>query len=125
MGRLTRTGVAAFDAAAMVTAASIATEGRAADDPLGVALWGSAVAAIVVALVVAVRGSGAVAWVAIGYLLYAALLAATQATVFILALAVALVPIAPRPRGSLAYGILIATAAAFLTWAITGLPSAV
>ena len=114
MGRTTRIGVATFDAAVMTVAAYQITGGRIGQPLADEVLWGSAIAASVVALVVAVDGPAVVAWAAIGYVLHAALLATEQPNLVLLALAVALMPVVPRPRGSLAFGITVATAAAFV-----------
>ncbi len=114
MGRTTRIGVATFDAAVMTVAAYQITGGRIGQQLADEVLWGSAIAASVVALVVAVDGPAVVAWAAIGYVLYAALLATEQPNLVLLALAVALMPVVPRPRGSLAFGIAVATVAAFV-----------
>ena len=113
MGRATRTGVALFDAAVMSVAAFEVTGARG-DQPLAdVVLWGSAIAAAAVAAVVAVDGPSVVAWIGIGYVLYAGLLATAEPSLVIVALALALMPVAPRPRGSLALGVAVATVAAF------------
>ncbi len=114
MGRTTRIGVAIFDAAVMTVAAFEITGGRVGQPLADEVLWGSAIAAAVVALVVATGGPAVVAWSAIGYVLHAALLVTEQPTLVLLALAVALMPVAPRPRGSLALGVAVATVAAFV-----------
>jgi len=114
MGRTTRIGVATFDAAVMTFAAFEITGGRIGQPLADEVLWGSAIAASIVALVVAIGGPALVAWAAIGYVLHAALLATEQPNLVLLALAVALMPVAPRPRGSLAFGIVVATVAAFV-----------
>lgn len=118
MGRTARIGVATFDAAVMTVAAYQITGGRIGQPLADEVLWGSAIAASVVALVVAVDGPAVVAWAAIGYVLHAALLATEQPNLVLLALAIALMPVVPRPRGSLAFGIVVATAAAFVARAV-------
>ena len=47
-------------------------------------------------------------------MLHAALLATERPTLVLLALALALMPVVPRPRGSLPLGITVATVAAFV-----------
>ena len=114
MGRLGRTIVAAFDAGVMAVAAYVETGGRFAISPPHLILWGSAVAAALCAVVVYVSGSSVVAWAAIGYILFGALL--TGATQWpLVALAAALMPLVPRPRGSIWNGLAIASLVALGT----------
>ena len=114
MGRLGRTLVAAFDAGVMGVAAWAETGGRFAVTPVHLILWGSAVAAALCAVVVYAGGSSLVAWAAIGYILFGAVL--TGATQWpLLALAVALMPLVPRPRGSIFTGLAVAIAVALAT----------
>jgi len=114
VGRLGRTIVAAFDAGVMAVAAWVETGGRFVVSPAHLILWGSAVAAALCAVVVYVNGSSIVAWAAIGYILFGALLAgATQWP--LVALAAALMPLVPRPRGSIWNGLAIAAAVALGT----------
>jgi hypothetical protein len=114
VGRLGRTIVAAFDAGVMAVAAYVETGGRFAVSPAHLILWGSAAAAALCAVVVYVGGSSLVAWAAIGYILFGALLAgATQWP--LVALAAALMPLVPRPRGSIVNGLAIAAAVALGT----------
>lgn len=87
--------------------------GRFADPAINVILWGSAAAASLVAVLVALSGPALLAWAGIGYVVYAALLASPQVSIALLALAVSLMPVTQRPRRSLALGILVATAVAF------------
>jgi hypothetical protein len=113
MGRIPRTIVTAFDAAVMAVAAYVETGGRLAVTPAHVVLYGSAAAAAICAVVVFVNGSALVAWAAIGYILYGALLAGpTQWP--LLALAAALMPLMPRPRNSFWFGLTVATVVAFV-----------
>ena len=121
MGRLGRTMVAAFDAGVMAVAAYVETGGRFVISPAHIILWGSAVAAGLCAIVVYVNGSSLVAWAAIGYILFGALL--TGATQWpLVALAAALMPLVPRPRGSIWNGLAVACIVAFGTrLAITAL----
>ena len=114
MGRLGRTLVAAFDAGVMAVAAWVETNGSFAITPAHLILWGSAVAAALCAFVVYAGGSPLVAWAAIGYILFGALL--TGATQWpLVALSVALMPLVPRPRGSIWTGLAVAVAVALAT----------
>lgn len=105
MGRVGRTFVAGFDAVVMASAAYIQTDGTVSLSPAGIVLWGSAVAAALCALVVWSGGASLVAWGAIGFVLFGALLTAGGPHWPLLALAVALMPLVPRPRGSLWLGL--------------------
>jgi len=107
-----RTLVAVFDATAMVVFAYHVTGGRLGDPVTDHVMWGSAVAAAVAAMVVVTRGPATIAWVAIGYILYAGLLVLESPQLIVTSLAVALMPIVPRPRESLALGVVIASATA-------------
>jgi hypothetical protein len=114
VGRIGRTIVAAFDAGVMAVAAYVETGGRFVVSPAHLILWGSAVAAALCAAVVFVNGSSIVAWAAIGYILFGALL--TGVTQWpLVALAAALMPLVPRPRGSFWNGLAIATVVALGT----------
>ena len=84
-------------------------------------LWGSVVAAAVCALVVFLEGAAAVAWAAIGYVLFGALLTNGSPNWPLVALALALMPLVPRPKGSLGLGLLIASVAAFVARVLIGL----
>jgi len=111
MSSTVRAGIAAFDAVAMAVYAYLATGGFG---NLGtdLILWGSAAAAALAAFVVSTNGPAALGWIAIGYILFAGILIAGPELVLI-TLAVALMPVVQRPRGSLALGISIAVVAAF------------
>ena len=111
MSSTLRAGIAAFDAVAMAVYAYLATGGFG-NVGTDLILWGSAAAAALAAFVVSTNGPAALGWVAIGYILFAGLLIAGPELVLI-ALAVALMPVVQRPRGSLALGISIAAVAAF------------
>jgi len=111
MSSTLRAGIAAFDAVAMAVYAYLATGGFG-NVGTDLILWGSAAAAAIAAFVVSTNGPAALGWVAIGYILFAGLLIAGPELVLI-ALAVALMPVVQRPRGSLALGISIAVVAAF------------
>ena len=115
-----RAGVAAFDALAMAIYAYLLTGGFG---NLGtdLMLWGSAAAAAVAAFVVSTNGPALLGWIAIGYILFAGLLLTTPPQILLVALAVALMPVLQRPRGSLAFGIVIATVSAFAWLALIGI----
>jgi hypothetical protein len=114
LGRIARTVVAAFDAVVMAVAAYVETGGRFVVSPEHLILWGSAVAAAICAVVVFVEGSSVIAWAAIGYVLFGALLTGVPEWPLV-ALAAALMPLVPRPRGSFVYGLGVAIAVAFAT----------
>jgi len=105
--------VAAFDAAAMAVFAYINTGGSFGHLDTDVLLWGSAVAASFAAFVVATNGPGLLAWTAIGYILFAGVLVTERPELILIALAVALMPVSPRPRGSLLFGLIVAVVSAF------------
>lgn len=109
----TRTLVAAFDAAAMAVFAYVNTGGSFGQIDTDILLWGSAVAASFAAFVVATSGPGVLAWTAIGYILFAGVLVTARPELLLIALAVAFMPVSPRPRGSLALGLVVAVVAAF------------
>ena len=114
MGRIARTLVTAFDAAVMAVAAYVQTGGRFVVSPEHLILWGSAVAAALCAVVVFIDGSAIVAWAAIGYILFGALLTGVPEWPLV-ALAAALMPLVPRPRGSFVNGLSVAILVAFAT----------
>lgn len=114
MGRTARTLVTAFDAVVMAVAAYVETGGRFAVSPEHLILWGSAAAAAICAVVVFAEGSSVIAWAAIGYVLFGALLTGVPEWP-LAALAAALMPLVPRPRGSFVYGLAVAVAFAFAT----------
>ena len=114
MGRIARTIVTAFDAVVMGVAAYVQTGGLFVVSPEHLILWGSAVAAAICAVVVFVEGSSIVAWAAIGYIVFGALLTGIPEWPLV-ALSVALMPLVPRPRGSFVYGIAVAISVAFAT----------
>ena len=121
MGRIARTVVTAFDAVVMAVAAYVETGGRFVVSPEHLILWGSAVAAAICAVVVFAEGSSVIAWAAIGYVLFGALLTNGSPNWPLVALALALMPLVPRPRGSLGLGLLIASAAAVVARVVIGL----
>jgi hypothetical protein len=108
VGRTGRTLVASFDAAVMAFAAYAETGGQFALTPANLVLWGSAVAAGICALVIFAAGAALVAWAAIGYVLFGALLTTGAPHWPLLALAGALMPLVPRPRGSIWIGLGVA-----------------
>jgi hypothetical protein len=105
VGRVGRSVVAAFDAAVMGVAAYVDTGGSVALRPGELVLWGSAVAAALCSLVIYFGGSSLVAWAAIGYVLFGALLTSGGPHWPLLALSIALMPLVPRPRGSFWIGL--------------------
>ncbi len=114
--------IASFDAIAMVAAAFAITRGSLADPAADVVIWGSAAAAVVAALVVLTRGPAPLGWAAVGYVLFAALLATARPQPLLMLLAVAYMPILERPRGSLTAGLGIAIlSAAILALAASAL----
>jgi len=84
-------------------------------------LWGSVVAAAICALIVYLEGRAVVAWAAIGYVLFGALLTNGSPSWPLVALALALMPLVPRPNGSLGLGLLIASGAAVVARVVIGL----
>lgn len=107
MGRLGRALVASFDAVVMGVAAYVETGGHFVLSPAHLIIWGAALAAALCAVVVFIEGSAIVAWVAIGYIVFGALLTGVPQWPLV-ALAAALMPLVPRPRGSLWSGLAIA-----------------
>ena len=112
MGRIGKTVVAGFDALVMAGLAFVQTGGRFALAPAELVLWGSAVAAAICALIVYAAGPAVVAWLAIGYVPFGALLTSGSPHWPLLALSAALMPLVPRPRGSVVLGLAIAVIAA-------------
>ena len=98
---------AAFDAIVMVALAYTWTGGSFADRALDIVLWGSAAAGVTAALVVFGRGPAELGWAAIGYIVFAGLLASALPLPIHLLLAIAFVPMLPRPRGSIVMGLAI------------------
>ena len=112
MSPTVRAGVAAFDAVAMAIYAYLQTGGFG-NIGIDLLLWGSAAAAAIAAFIVASDGPAVIGWIAIGYILFAALLLTAAPELLILALAIALMPVVQRPRNSLAFGIVVAALSAF------------
>ncbi|HKW78273.1 MAG TPA: hypothetical protein VJQ09_04175 [Candidatus Limnocylindria bacterium] len=121
MGRLGRTIVAGFDAVVMAGAAYVETGGQFAATPASAVLWGSAAAAALCALVIFLGGAAFLAWAAIGYILFGALLTAGGPHWPLVALSIALMPLVPRPRGSVWLGVGIALVAAIVARLAIGL----
>lgn len=112
MSQTVRAAVAAFDALAMAGYAYVRTGGFG-DVGIDLMLWGSAAASAIAAFVIAVGGPASFGWAAIGYVLFAGVLLTDAPQLLLVALAIALMPVVPRPRGSLALGIAIAAITAF------------
>ncbi|MBI2323809.1 MAG: hypothetical protein HYY42_04675 [Chloroflexi bacterium] len=108
-----RAVAASFNAIAMVALAFALTGGSFANVAANTQIWGSAAAAVTAAIVVLTNGPAALGWIAIGYILFAALLREPPALALLL-LAVAYMPILSRPRGSLLSGIGLTVVTALL-----------
>jgi hypothetical protein len=115
MGRTARFLAAAFDTAAMGALAINETGGRIVVTFTEYVLWGSVLAAAICALVILVEGLAALAWIAIGYVLFGGLLTQGSPHFGFVLLALALAPMVPRPRESLSLGIGIAAASALVS----------
>src|SRR5437868_6887126 len=89
----------------MAGAAYSETGGGFALTPASLIPWGAAAAAAICAIVVFANGSSLVAWSAIGYILFGGLLTSGGIHWPLLALAVALMALVPRPRGSIWTGV--------------------
>lgn len=98
----------------MALFAFVMTGGHFGDPDANIVLWGSAAAAALAAMVVATKGPASIAWVAIGYIVFAGLLAVEPPQLIVASLAFALMPVVPRPRDSLSIGFTIAAATALL-----------
>lgn len=121
MGRTAKSVVAGFDAVVMAGAAYTETGGGFALTPPYLILWGAAVAAAICAVVVFANGSSLVAWSAIGYILFGGLLTSGGIHWPLLALAVALMALVPKPRDSIWTGIGLALLVALAARVIIGL----
>ncbi len=108
-----RAVAASFNAIAMVALAFAVTGGSFADARANTQIWGSAAAAVTAAIVVLTHGPAGLGWIAIGYVLAAAFLRDPPALVLVL-LALAYVPILPRPQGSLLTGMGLAVVSAVI-----------
>jgi len=113
--------VAGIDTVIMGVFAYSESGGRVGTSIPDLVLWGSVIAAALCALVVFVDGAAVVAWAAIGYVLFGALLTNGSPNWPLAALALALMPLVPRPNGSLAVGLAIATVSALIARTVIGL----
>ena len=112
LNRLARFFCAGFDTVAMGGIARNETNGRFAQTFNEYVLWGSVLAAAICAIVVATNSLATVAWIAIGYVLFGGLLTPNSPHLGFVLLALALMPLVPRPRDSLSLGIGIAAVSA-------------
>jgi hypothetical protein len=112
VSRRAKAFVAAIDALIMGVLAFRETGGSFGIDVADLVLWGAVVAAVICAVVVLLDGAGAIAWASIGYVLFGALPIEGGPNWPLAALALALMPLVPRPNRSLALGLVIAVAAA-------------
>src|SRR5947209_16524165 len=92
-----------------------ASGGRFAATATEWVLWGAVLAAAICTLVIVLDSAAAVAWAAIGYVLFGGLLTRGSPHFGFILLALALAPMVPRPRGSLTLGIAIAAVSAFVS----------
>ena len=120
MSRRARAFVAGIDAFIMGALAFSETGGTFGTSPAHLVLWGAVAAAAVCALIVLVDGPATIAWVGIGYVLFGALLTDGSPHLTLGALALALMPLVPRPRGSLPLGLAIAVATAVIARTFLG-----
>ena len=121
MSRRAKFFVAGVDAAIMGLLAYSETGGSFGFSAAEIILWGAVVAAAVCALVILTEGAAVIAWVAIGYVLFGALLTNGSPHWTLGALALALMPLVSRPRGSLALGLAIAVVTALIARVLVGL----
>jgi hypothetical protein len=120
MGRRGRTLIAAIDTVLMAVAAFTQTGIPRVIDAADLVLWGAAVAAAICTFIIYSSGLPILAWAAIGYVLFGGVLTAGAPHWPLIALAVALMPLVPRPRGSLATGIGVAVLFAIIARSIVG-----
>ena len=121
MSRRAKAFVAGIDALIMGAFAFSESGGNFGISIPDLVLWGSVIAAAICALIVYLDGRAVVAWAAIGYVLFGALLTNGSPNWPLVALALALMPLVPRPRGSLGLGLLIASGAAVVARVVIGL----
>src|SRR5713101_8318487 len=112
MGKAARFLAAGFDTAAIGVLAFNETGGRFAATFSEYVLWGSVLAAAICAIVILVETLAPLAWIGIGYILFGGLLTEGSPHYGFVLLALALAPMVPRPRDSLALGIGIAAVSA-------------
>ena len=121
MSRRAKAFVAGIDALIMGAFAFSESGGAFGISIPDLVLWGSVVAAAICAVIVYLEGRAVVAWAAIGYVLFGALLTNGSPNWPLVALALALMPLVPRPNGSLGLGLLIASGAAVVARVVIGL----
>ena len=121
MSRRAKAFVAGIDTVIMGVLAFSETGGSFGISAAELVLWGAVAAAAACTVVVLVEGSASIAWAAIGYVLFGALLTNGSPHWTLAALSVALMPLVPRPRGSLALGLLIAVVTALISRTLVGL----
>jgi len=121
MSRRAKALVAGIDTLIMGVFAFSETDGSVGLGAAELVLWGAVAAAAVCAAVVLLEGAAVVAWAAIGYVLFGALLTDGSPHWPLAALALALMPLVPRPNRSLGLGLLIASAAALVARMVIGL----
>jgi hypothetical protein len=114
-GKAARFFAAGFDTAAIGVLAFNETGGRFAATFAEYVLWGSVAAAAICAIAILAEGLAPLAWIGIGYVLFAGLLTQGSPHILSVLLAVALAPLVPRPRGSLSLGIGIAAVSAVVS----------
>ncbi|MEO8632448.1 MAG: hypothetical protein ABI466_03755 [Chloroflexota bacterium] len=114
MSRRAKAFVAGIDAVIMGVLAYSETGGSFGISAAELILWGAVGAAVLCALVVLVDGAATIAWAAIGYVLFGALLTNGSPHWTLAALALALMPLVPRPRDSLGFGLLVAVVTALI-----------
>jgi len=112
VSRRAKAFVAGIDALIMGVLAFRETGGSFGIDVAALVLWGAVAAAAICAVVVLLDGAGAIAWASIGYVLFGALPIEGGPNWPLAALALALMPLVPRPNRSLALGLVIAVGAA-------------
>ncbi len=121
MSRRAKALVAGIDAIIMGAFAFSESGGTFGISIPDLVLWGSVIAAAICALIVYLEGRAVIAWAAIGYVLFGALLTNGSPNWPLVALALALMPLVPRPNGSLGLGLLIASVAALVARVLIGL----
>ena len=121
MSRRAKALVAGIDALIMGVFAYSETGGSFAINAADLVLWGAVAAAAVCAAVVLLDGASIIAWSAIGYVLFGALLTNGSPHWPLAALALALMPLVSRPNRSLALGLVIAVATALIARTLIGL----
>jgi hypothetical protein len=115
LGKAARFFAAGFDTVAIGVLAFNETGGHFAASFAEYVLWGSVLAAAICAIVILVESFAPLAWIAIGYVLFAGLLTQASPHFGFVLLALALAPMVPRPRDSLILGIGIAAVSALVS----------